>query len=126
MQLEAHIPPHGALALGRDALEYLHAEFPLVVYDRNAGTVNEADAGAFPETGKPQEHCQRHEATRHDLDKTVVREAPGKQMSPLSAYTAQIIVLEIAVCIEVETDKDRDDLRIGHHALPAAFWSLGR
>ena len=46
------------LALGRNALEYLHAEFTLVVYNRDAGAVNKTYAGAFSETGKTQEHCQ--------------------------------------------------------------------
>ena len=43
---------------------------------------------------------------------------------PHRAY--QIIMLEVAICVEVEADQDRDDLRVGHHALPAAFRSLGR
>ena len=47
-------------------------------------------------------------------------------MLPLSAHAGQIIMLEVAVGIEVETYQDRDDLRVGHHALSAAFRSLGR
>ena len=86
MQLEADVPSHGAPALGRDALKHLHVELTPVVYDRDAGVVNEADARAFPETGKAQEHCQNHEATRHYLDKTVVREPAREQMPPLSAH----------------------------------------
>ena len=35
-------------------------------------------------------------------------------------------MLEVAVSIEVETDQNRHDLRVGHHALPAAFRSLRR
>ena len=35
-------------------------------------------------------------------------------------------MFEIAVCVEMETDQDRDDLRVGHHALSAPFWSVGR
>ena len=35
-------------------------------------------------------------------------------------------MLEIAVGIEMETDQDRYDFRIGHHTLPAAFRCLGR
>ena len=35
-------------------------------------------------------------------------------------------MLEVAVGVEVETDQDRDDLRVGHYALPAAFRSVGR
>ena len=90
MQLEADVPYHGAPALGRDALEHLHAELTPVVHNRDAGAVNEADARAFPETGKAQEHYQSHEATRHDLDKTAVREPAGKQMPPLSAHAGQV------------------------------------
>lgn len=86
MQLEAYRPSHGALALGGDSLEYLHVGFPFVVYHRNAGAVNEADARAFSETGKTEEHCQRHEATRHNLHKTVIGEPPWEQMPPLSAH----------------------------------------
>ncbi len=125
MQLEADVPSHGAPALGCEALEYLHVEFTLVVYNRDAGAVNKTYAGAFSETGKTQEHCQCHEATRHYLDKTVVREPAREQMSPLSAYTRQIIMLEVAVGVEVEADQNSDDLRVGHHALPAAFRILG-
>lgn len=47
-------------------------------------------------------------------------------MLPLSAHARQIIMLEIAVGIEMETDQDRYDFRIGHHTLPAAFRCLGR
>ena len=72
MQFEADVPSHGALALGRDILEYLHAEFTLVVYHRDAGAVNKTDACTFPEADKTEEHCQRHEATRHYFHKTVV------------------------------------------------------
>ena len=43
---------------------------------------------------------------------------------PHRAY--QIIMLEVAICVEVEADQDSDDLRVGHHALPAAFRSVGR
>lgn len=86
VQLEADVPSHGTLALGRDAFEHLHAGLALVVYHGDAGAVNKTDAGAFPETGKTQEHCQSHEATRHDFHKTVVREASGKQILPLSAH----------------------------------------
>lgn len=37
-----------------------------------------------------------------------------------------MIMLEVAVGIEVEADQNRDDLRIRHHALPAAFWGPGK
>jgi len=86
MQLEAYVPPHRTLAFGGDVPEHFHVELSLVVYHRNAGAVHKADAGAFPETDKAQEHCQRHEATRHDLNETVVGEPPGEQKSPLTAY----------------------------------------
>lgn len=86
MQLEAYVPPHRTLAFGGDVPEHFHVELPLVVYHRNAGAVHKTYAGAFPETDKAQEHCQRHEATRHDLHQTVVREPAWKQMSPLTAY----------------------------------------
>ena len=74
------------LPLAAMPFEYLHAEFTLVVYNRDAGAVNKTYAGAFSETGKTQEHCQGHEATRHYLDKTVVREPAREQMLPLSAH----------------------------------------
>lgn len=35
-------------------------------------------------------------------------------------------MLEVAECVEVETDQYRDDLRIRHHALPATFWGICR
>lgn len=35
-------------------------------------------------------------------------------------------MLEVAVGIEVEADQNRHDLRIRHHALSAAFRSIGR
>lgn len=34
-------------------------------------------------------------------------------------------MLEVAVGVEVETDQDRDDFRVGHHALPSAFRGIG-
>lgn len=46
-------------------------------------------------------------------------------MPPLSAYASQIIMLEIPVGVEVETDQYCDDLGIGHHTLSAAFWGIG-
>ena len=44
----------------------------------------------------------------------------------MSTDTGQVILLEIAVGVEVEADQNRDDLRVGHHALSAAFRSLRR
>ena len=35
-------------------------------------------------------------------------------------------MLEVAVGVEVETYQDRDDLGVGHHALPAAFRGVRR
>ena len=35
-------------------------------------------------------------------------------------------MLEVAVGVEVEADQNRDDLRVGHHALPAAFRGVRR
>lgn len=35
-------------------------------------------------------------------------------------------MLEVAVGVEVETDQNRDDFRIGHNTLSAAFRSIGR
>ena len=61
-------------------------ELTLVVYHRNTGAINETDAGTFSETGKTEEHCQSHEATRHDFHETVVREAAREQIPPLSAH----------------------------------------
>ncbi len=76
------------------------------MYNRDAGAVNKTYAGAFSETGKTQEHCQGHEATRHYLDKTVVREPAREQMLPLSAHArTEIVMLEVAVGVEVETDQ---------------------
>ena len=46
-------------------------------------------------------------------------------MPPLSAHAGQVIMLEVAVGVEVEAYQDSDDLRVGHHALPAAFRSVG-
>lgn len=87
MQFEAHMSPHRAFPSCGNVLEHFHVELALVVYHWNAGAVNKADAGTFAETGKVEEHCQRHEATRHNLDETVVREPAGEHMFPLSTYT---------------------------------------
>ena len=35
-------------------------------------------------------------------------------------------MLEVAIGVEVETDQNRDDLRVGHHALSSAFGSVWR
>ena len=35
-------------------------------------------------------------------------------------------MLEVAVGVEVEAYQDRDDLRVGHHALPAPFRGVRR
>lgn len=72
MRFEANIPSHRALDLGGDTLEYLHTEFPLVVYHWKTGAVNETYACAFSETGKAKEHCQCNETTWHDFHKSIV------------------------------------------------------
>ena len=90
------------LPLGCEALKYLHVEFTLVVYNRDAGAVNKTLPVHSPETGKTQEHCQCHEATRHYLDKNgCTRNRRGNRCPPLSAHTRQIIMLEVAVGVEV-------------------------
>ena len=124
MQLEADIPSHSALPFGRDILEHLHVELALVVYDRNAGAVHKTYPRALSETSEPQEHGQSHETSGHDLHEAVVGECLRKQMLPVNAHTSQIIVLEVSVRIEVETDQNRDDFGIRHHALSFPFWSV--
>ena len=121
MQFEAYIPSHRTLPFGRDILEYLHVELALVVNDRNAGAVHKTYPRALSETSEPQKHGQSHETSGHDLHEAVVGECLRKQMLPVNAHTSQIIVLEVSVRIEVETDQNRDDLGIRHHALSFPF-----
>ena len=47
-------------------------------------------------------------------------------MLPLTAYTGQVIMLEVPVGVEVKTDQDSDDLRIRHHTFSAASGRTGR
>lgn len=72
MQLEADIPPHGALPFLGYPLEHLHAELALVVNDRDTCAVHKTDPGAFPETGKSQEHGQCYKTAGNDLNETVI------------------------------------------------------
>lgn len=39
-------------------------------------------------------------------------------------YAKNVEMLEIAAGIDVETDQNRNDLRIRHHALPSAFGGI--
>ena len=112
MQLEAYIPSHRTLTLGRDILEDFHVELALVVNDRNAGAVHKTYSRAHSETCKSQEHGHSHKTSGHDLHEAVVGECLRKQMLPVNAHTSQIIVLEVSVRIEVETDQNRDDFGI--------------
>ena len=118
MKLEADVPTHGTLSFGGDVPEDLHAVLPLVVYDRDAGAVNEADAGTLSKACEVEEHRHGHEASGHDLHKAAVGEGPGKEMPPMYANAAEIVVLEVAVCVEVEAYQDGDDLGVRHHAFP--------
>ena len=124
MQLEAYIPSHRTLTLGRDILENFHVELALVVYNRNAGAVHKAYSRAISETCETQEHGQGHERPGHDLNEAVVGECLRKQMLPVNTHTSQIIVFEVSVRIEVEADQDCDDLGIRHHALSAPLRSI--
>ena len=124
MQFEPHVPPHGALSLHGEALEHFHAVLPLVVDDRDARAIDKADARALPETGQAKEHGQRDEAARHHLDEAAVRETLREQVLPRTAHAGLVIVLEIAVGVEVETDEDCDDLGVRHLALATAFWGI--
>ena len=124
MQLEAYIPTHRTLPLGRDILENFHVELALVVYNRNAGAVHKTYSRAISETCETQEHGQGHERPGHDLNEAVVGECLRKQMLPVNTHTSQIIVLEVSVRIEVEADQDCDDLGIRHHALSAPLRSI--
>ncbi len=63
MQLEAYIPSHRTLTLGRDILENFHVELALVVNDRNAGAVHKTYSRALSETCEPQEHGQKPQMT---------------------------------------------------------------
>ena len=78
MEFEAKIPTHCTLALGGDTLEHFHAEFPLVVYDRDASAVDKADARALSETGqaKEQHHLYRHSGFQ--FNETVIGELVGE------------------------------------------------
>ena len=51
---------------------------------------------------------------------------PLLQSRPESAHTGLVIMLEVAVGVEVETDEDCDDLGVRHHTLATAFWDIRR
>lgn len=42
-------------------------------------------------------------------------------MFPLLTYAKDVEMLEIAVGIEVETNQNRNDLRVRHHVFPSAL-----
>ncbi len=107
-----------------EALEHFHAVQPLVVDDWDARAVDKADARALPKTGQAKEHGQCDEAARHHLDEAVVRETLREQVLPKTAHAGQVIVLEIAVGVEVETNEDCDNLGVRHLAPATAFWGI--
>ena len=49
---------------------------------------------------------------------------PSLQSRPKSARAGLVIMLEVAVGVEVETDEDCDDLGVRHLALATAFWGI--
>ena len=92
--------------------------------DWDARAVDKADARALPKTGQAKEHGQCDEAARHHLDEAVVRETLREQVLPKTAHAGQVIVLEIAVGVEVETNEDCDNLGVRHLAPATAFWGI--
>ena len=71
-------PAHRTLAVGGQPVEHL-VEVPAdVVADGNHDGVREADARTVFEARQVQEHHQRKEHPRHELDETVVRYGFGE------------------------------------------------
>ena len=91
---------------------------------RNACAVNKTYARTFSETCESKEHGQCHKAAGHDFHKAVIRECLWEKIPPMPADASEIVMFEIAVAVEVKTDQDCDDFRIGHHALTLTFWSV--
>ena len=120
MQPEAYVPSHGALPLGGDVPEDLHAVLSPAMYDRDTSAVHETYAWTSSETCEVQEHDHRHQASRHDLHEAAAGECPGEEMPPVNADAIQVVVPEVTVCVEVEADRDGDDPGIRHHAFPAS------
>lgn len=78
----------------------------------------------FSDADQFKEHCQRHKTTLHDLHKSVVRKGMREQMFPMQAKASQVIMLEVTKGIEVKTDKDCNNLGIGHHPLSVSFRNI--
>lgn len=114
VKLEAHEPPHGALALCGHVLEHPHRVLPLVVDHRDAGAVDERDARALAEAAQVQEHHHGHEASGLQLDKPVIGQGAGKQVAPCLAHTLAVVVLEVAERVVMEGQHDGYDLGIAH------------
>ena len=68
----------------------------------DTGVVNETDAGAFPEACRFQKHGQGHETTWHDPQKRLYENLFGNRCLHCP-HTCRVIMLEVAVCVEMET-----------------------
>ena len=49
---------------------------------------------------------------------------PLLQSRPESAHTGLVIMLEVAVGVEVETDEDCDDIGVRQHTRATPFWGI--
>jgi hypothetical protein len=102
VQFEAIVPAHSPLAYLGVSLEHLIAAYPLVVANRDAGAVNEADARALPEAEQLEEQGHLDGHTRLYLHKAIVGHRIGEILPEVHLYIAEVVMLEVAVGVEME------------------------
>ena len=101
VQLETVAPSHRAFPILGEPGEHL-VEIPAdVVAHGDHGTVDEGDAGTFPEGVQPHEKHHQQENPRCQLDEAVVRDGIRETVPHAPPDAAQVVVLEGAVRAEM-------------------------
>jgi hypothetical protein len=125
MQLESIVPAHRTLASGSIAFEDLVLVNALVVANRYTGAVDETNASTFSKAEQLKEQGHLYCYTRLQLNEAIVGHGFGEVTLQIAFHITQIVVFEVAVGVEVETDENRHDFTVRHLPFtPAVFLSI--
>jgi hypothetical protein len=125
MQLETIVPAHRTLASGSIAFEDLVLVNALVVANRYIGAVDETNASTFSKAEQLKEQGHLYCYTRLQLNEAIVGHGFGEVTLQIAFHITQIVVFEVAVGVEVETDENRHDFTVRHLPFtPAVFLSI--
>ena len=110
-------PTHSSFSVSGNSLEYLIGISPeIMAYGYHRG-INECYAGTSSESSQIKEEHELEEHAAFQLHKAVVRHSFRKIRLHRTLNEAQVVVLKIAECTEMEIQQNGHDFTVGQRRL---------